>query len=148
MRRGAQHVSNVLAQLMARRGFARQQGAAACQEAWGRAAGPLAARYTGSERTRDEIVEALVAEGLTISTGMSPANNLLRTEMISKKKYYPLTDEVPAFWRDTAYDPDSCPNVDELQRTVIRLPIDQRYTDRDIDETIAGIRKVWEHYMG
>ena len=38
--------------------------------------------------------------------------------------------------------------VDELQRTVIRLPIDQRYTDRDIDETIAGIRKVWAHYMG
>ena len=109
---------------------------------------PLAARYTGSEPTRDEIVEALAAEGLTISTGMSPANNLLRTEMISKKKYYPLTDQVPAFWRQTVYEPDSCPNVDELQRTVIRLPIDQRYTDRDIDETIAGVRKVWEHYIG
>jgi len=108
---------------------------------------PLAARYTGTAHTRDEMVEALVAEGLTISTGMSPANNLLRTEMISNKKYYPLTDQVPAFWRDTTYEPDSCPNVDELQRTVIRLPVDQRYSDLDIDETIAGVRKVWAHYV-
>ena len=33
-------------------------------------------RYTGTEPTRDALVEALAAEGLTISTGMSPANNL------------------------------------------------------------------------
>ena len=109
---------------------------------------PVAARYTGAEPARDVLVEALVAEGLTISTGMSPANNILRTELVRKKKYYPLTDEVPAFWRDTEYDPDSCPNVDELQRTVIRLPVDQRYGDEDVDQTIAGFRKVWGHLVG
>jgi len=109
---------------------------------------PLAARYTGATPTRDEMAQALRAEGLVIDTGMSPANNILRTQLVSKKKYYPLTDVVPHFWRDTVYDPDSCPNVDELQRTVVRLPVDQRYTDQDITETIAAIRKVWGHYFG
>ena len=110
---------------------------------------PLSARYTADgPPTRDEIADALRAEGLPIDTGMTPANNILRTRLISQKKYYPLTDVVPAFWRDTVYDPDSCPNVDELQRTVMRLPVDQRYTDQDIDETIAAVRKVWAYYIG
>jgi dTDP-4-amino-4,6-dideoxygalactose transaminase len=108
---------------------------------------PVAGRYTGSDGRRDEIVEALRAEGLVISTGMSPASNILRTELIGSRRYYPLTDEVPSFWRDTEYDPDSCPNVDELQRTVIRLPVDERYTEEDVTQTIAGVRKVWAHLV-
>ena len=106
---------------------------------------PLPARYLPDEPSRDAVVEALRAEGLSIDTGMSPANNALRTGLISTKKYYPFTDVVPHFWRETVYDPDSCPNVDELQRSVIRLPVDQRYTDDDIDQTIEGVRKVWGH---
>jgi len=109
---------------------------------------PLPARYTGAEPTRDELVAALSAEGVGISTGMSPANNILRTILVSRKKFYPLSDKVPSFWRDAEYDPDSCPNVDKLQATVMRLPVDQRYTGEDIDQTIAGIRKVWRHFFG
>ena len=109
---------------------------------------PLSSRYAGKDGDRDELVKALNAEGLQISTGMSPANNVLRTELISRKKYYPLTDEVPSFWRDTVYDPDSCPNVDELQRSVMRLPVDHRYTNEDVDQTIAGVKKVWEGLLG
>jgi len=108
---------------------------------------PVPARYVGDDPTRDEIVKALVAEGVWTSSGMAPANNFLRTDLIQKRKYYPLTDEVPAFWHDTVYDADSCPNVDELQRTVIRLPVDERHTDEDIDQTIAGVRKVWAHLV-
>lgn len=108
---------------------------------------PLAARYTGSRPSREDLVAALQAEGLSISTGMSPANNILRTDLVRLKKYYPLTDQVPSFWRDTEYDTDSCPNVDELQRTVLRLPVDQRYSDEDIEQTIAGFRKVWHHLL-
>ncbi len=108
---------------------------------------PVAGRLTCDPDRRDELVEALRAEGLSISTGMSPASNILRTELVRTKRYYPLTDEVPAFWRDIVYDPDCCPHVDELQRTMIRLPVDERYTDEDIDQTIAGVRKVWAHLM-
>jgi len=108
---------------------------------------PLPVRYTGGEPTRTEMAKVLRAEGVRIDTAMSAVNNILRTELIQKRKYYPLTDAVPGFWQDTVYDPDSCPNVDELQRTTLRLPVDQRYTDQDIDETIAAVRKVWRYYM-
>ena len=109
---------------------------------------PLASRYTGEIPDRSELVAAMRAEGVTMSTGMSPSNNILRTELISRKRFYALTDKVPSFWQDTVYDPDSCPNVDELQRTVMRLPVDQRYTDEDIDQTILAMRKVWQHFFG
>jgi dTDP-4-amino-4,6-dideoxygalactose transaminase len=78
---------------------------------------------------------------------MSPANNILRTTLVKNKQYYPFETEAPPFWKDTVYDPDSCPNVDLLQETVMRLPVDQRYTDQDITETINAVRKVWAHYF-
>ncbi len=109
---------------------------------------PLPATYAGESPTRDELAAALRAEGVPVDAGMSAVSNTLRTELISRKKYYPLTDEAPAFWRDTVYDPDSCPNVDRLQRTVLRLPVDHRYTDEDIEQTIAAAQKVWAHYFG
>ena len=109
---------------------------------------PLPTRYTGEDPPRKDLTAALSAEGVPINTGMSPANNILRTELMRKKKYYPLTDDVPAFWRNTVYDENSCPNVDELQRTVMRLPLDPRHTDHDVAQTIAACHKVWKHYFG
>ncbi len=106
------------------------------------------ARYVGESPTRDELLAALRAEGLNVGGGMSPSANALRTEMIRNKRLYPLTDAVPHFWRDTVYDPDSCPNVDEMQRTVVFHKIDERYTDEDVQQTIAGFQKVWKHYFG
>ncbi|MFQ5808923.1 MAG: DegT/DnrJ/EryC1/StrS family aminotransferase [Armatimonadota bacterium] len=106
------------------------------------------ARYVGESPTRDELLEALRAEGLSVGGGMAPSSNALRTELIRSKRLYPLTDAVPHFWRDTVYDPDSCPNVDEMQRTVVFHKIDERYTDEDVEQTIAGFRKVWRHYFG
>lgn len=109
---------------------------------------PLAMQYTGDTPTRDELAKALRAEGVRLDTGMAAVNNILRTELIQKKKYYPLTDTVPSFWRDTVYDVDSCPNVDALTRTCLRLPVDERFTDEDIDQTIAAVRKVWGYFFG
>ena len=108
---------------------------------------PLAIRYTGNTPTRDELVQVFNAEGVPINTSMSAVKNILRTEIIQTKKYYPLSDTVPSFWKDTTYDPESCPNVDTLQATCLRLPVDQRYTDEDIDQTIAAFKKIWSHYF-
>ena len=108
---------------------------------------PLAIRYTGTAPTRDELVAILRAEGIPINTSMSAVKNILHTEVIQKRKYYPLTDAIPTFWQNTAYAPDACPNVDTLQATCLRLPVDERHTDRDIDQTIAAVKKVWAHYF-
>ena len=114
-----------------------------CEPSWW----PLPVRYTGESPTRDEIAEALTAEGVSVTTGMSPASNIMRTELFRRKHYYPDTDRVPEFWRDTVYEADSCPNVDELQRTVLRLPVDERYTDEDIGQTVEAVLKVWQHMV-
>ena len=106
------------------------------------------ARYVGEEPTRDELVAALRAEGLSVGGSMSPSANALRTELIQNRHFYPLTDAVPHFWRDTVYDPDSCPNVDEMQRTVVYHKIDEHYSDEDVEQTIEGFRKVWKHFFG
>jgi dTDP-4-amino-4,6-dideoxygalactose transaminase len=109
---------------------------------------PIPARYSGAEPSCPELRQALAAEGLSLGNRMGPAGNILRTDLIRTRRYYPLTDTIPAFWRDTVYDEAACPNVDTLQATVMRLPVDQRYSDEDIEQTIAGLRKVWAHYFG
>lgn len=46
MPRGPEKIGDILSQLMARRGFARVQSAAAYDDAWKRAAGEMLAQYT------------------------------------------------------------------------------------------------------
>ena len=109
---------------------------------------PLAARYRGSDPSRDELLEAIKAEGVLAGHCLSAVRNILRTEMIQNRQYYAYEVEPPAFWGDTEYDPDGCPEVDALQDSVIRLPVDQRYSDEDISQTIEAVKKVWSHYFG
>ncbi len=59
MPRGPQSIGNVLAELMARRGFARLQSAAALQSAWREAAGELVGRHSrvvGVRRGKLEVI--------------------------------------------------------------------------------------------
>jgi predicted nucleic acid-binding Zn ribbon protein len=46
MSRGPQSIGNILSELMARRGFARVQSAAALEAAWREAAGELTSKYS------------------------------------------------------------------------------------------------------
>ena len=57
---GAQRLSNVLAELMARRGYGRIQGTQAYEAAWRQAAGSLAAEYTRVGQFRRGSLEILV----------------------------------------------------------------------------------------
>jgi dTDP-4-amino-4,6-dideoxygalactose transaminase len=108
---------------------------------------PLPVFYQGDSPSRDDIVAALLAEGLEVGKGLSPNKGNLHTQVIKNKKYYPYSDHVPHFLKNVDYDEWSCPAADEILRTIIRLPVDNRYTDQDITETIAGIRKVWSFYF-
>jgi len=60
MARGPQAIGNVLSELMARRGYARVQSAAAFDEAWREAAGPLAAKYSRPGQLRRGVLEVVV----------------------------------------------------------------------------------------
>jgi predicted nucleic acid-binding Zn ribbon protein len=61
MARGPQRISTVLADLMARTGFARVQGAAALEAAWREAAGPGAQRFTRVGALRRGKLEVIVS---------------------------------------------------------------------------------------
>jgi predicted nucleic acid-binding Zn ribbon protein len=61
MAKGPEPIANILAELMARRGFTRVQSGAALEAAWRQAAGELAAQFTrvaGIKRGKLEIVVA------------------------------------------------------------------------------------------
>ena len=66
MARGPQTIGNVLSELMARRGFARVQSAAAYEAAWREAAGPLAAKYTRVGLLRRGTLEVVVANSTLV----------------------------------------------------------------------------------
>ncbi|MAE63876.1 MAG: hypothetical protein CMJ18_06345 [Phycisphaeraceae bacterium] len=109
---------------------------------------PLPARYTGDHPTRDEIVAAMQAEGLEVNSALSPTPGNLHQSVIRDRRFFADRDAVPHFLRDVQYDEWSCPKADEIARQVVRLPVDFRFTDADVDETIAGVKKVWMHYLG
>ena len=66
MARGPEPIGDVLAQLMARRGFAAVRSAAACEAAWREAAGEPAARYTRVASIRRGKLEIMVANSTLV----------------------------------------------------------------------------------
>jgi predicted nucleic acid-binding Zn ribbon protein len=79
MARGPQSIGNILAELMARRGFARVQSAAACEEAWQAAAGELAARYSRVGAIRRGRLEVTVANSTLVQELTFQKTALLET---------------------------------------------------------------------
>jgi predicted nucleic acid-binding Zn ribbon protein len=61
-----QKISNILAELMARRGFARVQSTEAYEQAWRDAAGPLAAKYTQVGALKRGTLEVVVANSALV----------------------------------------------------------------------------------
>jgi predicted nucleic acid-binding Zn ribbon protein len=66
MNRGPKVIGDVLSELMARRGYARVQSAAAYDAAWREAAGPLAAEYTRVGQLRRGTLEVVVANSTLV----------------------------------------------------------------------------------
>jgi predicted nucleic acid-binding Zn ribbon protein len=61
MAKGPQHIGDVLAQVMARRGYARVQSGGACAAAWSEAAGEKLAAQTRATTVKRGVLEVLVA---------------------------------------------------------------------------------------
>ena len=66
MAKGPQPIGDILAQLMARRGFAQVAGAAALEAAWREAAGQLAAEHSHAIAIRRGKLEVLVAHSAMV----------------------------------------------------------------------------------
>ena len=79
-----------------------------------------------------------------VSSALSPTAGNLHQSVIKNRQFFANRDAIPHFLEQVEYDEWSCPKADDIAKRVIRLPIDFRYSDEDVDATIAGIRKVWE----
>ena len=66
MAKGPERIADVLADLMARRGYARVQSGEAYEAAWHAAAGPLAAQYSRVGALRRGTLEVVVANSTLI----------------------------------------------------------------------------------
>ena len=63
---GPERIADILAQLMARRGFARVQGAEAYQSAWNEATGPLGAKYSRVGQLKRGKLEVVVTNSTLV----------------------------------------------------------------------------------
>lgn len=88
----------------------------------------------------DRFAAALRAEGLSAGA-----------HYIGQCVYeYPIFAEHSAFARGghayegRAYGKGLCPNAEAILETCVILPVNEAYTDRDLDETACGVRRVAE----
>lgn len=77
--RGPQAIGNVLSELMARRGFARVQSAAAYEAAWQQAVGPFAAKYSRPGKLSRGKLEIAVANSTLIQELVFRKQELIET---------------------------------------------------------------------
>lgn len=104
---------------------------------------PVPVLYTGKDPNRDELLRVLQAEGLGINGALSPARGNLHTPVIRDRRFYPYSTHLPHFLEGISFDEGACPVADRISSQILRLPMDHRFTDLDVEETICGIRKVW-----
>ncbi len=76
---GPERIADILTQLMARRGFARVQGAEAYQAAWNEAAGPLGAQYSRVGQLKRGTLEIVVANSILIQEFTFQKSSMLGT---------------------------------------------------------------------
>ncbi|MBN2475972.1 MAG: DUF721 domain-containing protein [Pirellulales bacterium] len=79
MTRRPQHIGNVLAELMARQGYARQRSPEAYEAAWRQAAGELVAGYTRVGSLRRGTLEVIVAHSTLVQELGFQKSTLLNT---------------------------------------------------------------------
>ena len=79
MKRGPRAIGDVLTEVMARRGYARVQCAAAYDEAWREAAGPLAAKYSRPGSLRRGTLEVIVANSTLVQELGFQKHDLLKS---------------------------------------------------------------------
>lgn len=101
--------------------------------------------------TRDELVAALQAEGLSLSSyGLYDLiqkrlfqQRIVRPWLTDQRRFYPFMQPDGRMYR---YDYGPTPNHKRLLDTAITLGIGAGYTDADVDETAAGIHKVFNAF--
>lgn len=95
--------------------------------------------------TREEFSKALAAEGIPNQAGYIPQVVYMNPLFQHREAY--LGSQFPFDLTGIKYEEGLCPNAENILKTAIRMPINEFFTEEDIDDVIAGIRKVAAWYQ-
>jgi len=98
-----------------------------------------------------EYAKALVAEGIPISGGYLERPVYLQPALTERRVYgnsgYPFT--APPARQEIVYRRGDCPVAERMiDQTLMVMQWNEKYTDADVDDIIAAVRKVHQHFMG
>lgn len=94
--------------------------------------------------SREEFCTALSAEGITNRMGYIP-DVLYMQPMFQQKQAYP-SSTFPFELSEAHYNRGDCPNAEAILQTAVQVPLNEFYTEQDILDIIAAIRKVALYY--
>ncbi|MFD1174872.1 DegT/DnrJ/EryC1/StrS family aminotransferase [Paenibacillus puldeungensis] len=95
--------------------------------------------------TVDEFVAALNAEGISSVRGYIPQPVYMQP-LFQKKEAYPGT-HYPFSLSEVSYEEGICPEAERILKSSVRFGISEFYTESDIEDIIASIRKVAAYFM-
>ncbi|NLM77577.1 MAG: DegT/DnrJ/EryC1/StrS family aminotransferase [Ruminococcaceae bacterium] len=99
--------------------------------------------------SREDFCAALQAEGVPCSAGYIPTC-VYAYPLFKNLSAYPGTHspfDSPHYNRKITYEDGLCPNAEKILTTAVRLSVNEHYTDQDLDEVIAAIRKISAYYL-
>ena len=98
--------------------------------------------------SRDEFVKALKAEGISSSAGYIPSC-VYQYDMFKNRTAYPGTTHYPfdgTHGDPIEYKDGDCPVAEEILRTCLKMPVNEFFTNADLEDTVAAIKKVCAYY--
>jgi dTDP-4-amino-4,6-dideoxygalactose transaminase len=96
--------------------------------------------------TREEFSTALRAEGIVCSAGYIP-HPVYMQPMLQLREAY-TGSHFPFDLSESDYREGLCPVAEHILKAAIRVTVNEFYTEQDVRDIIAGIRKVAAHYNG
>lgn len=94
--------------------------------------------------TRQQFHEALAAEGIPNQAGY--INNVMYMQPMFQNRQAYLGSHFPFDLTDVSYNEGDCPHAEAILKTAIRFGVNEFFTEQDIEEIVAAIRKVATHF--
>ena len=94
--------------------------------------------------TREEFCKALEAEGIPNRPGYIP-KVVYQQPMFQRKSAYRNTT-FPFDLSNVSYAEGICPEAEAILRTAVQIPLNEFYTEQDVEDIVTAIRKVASYY--